>query len=786
MKKNWILAFCLIFPLLSCSQELDEVVYSDLTDDKAFTSGENALAAVNAMYTPLHSLYREPMFYFNDVTVDSGYKGGSPFEVMNDQGIYNDNRTLNAWNYLYQISSRANIVIDKVGAMEQRHFTRISRNRLLGEAHFMRAFAYYNLTDIFYQVPLVLDSGVEPSAKTPVSPIEDIERQIEEDLLVAKDFLPKSYPSREDAGRPTYGAACGYLCRLYMRQAGRLRCQGEAAAASGCWRDALFEVNDVLALEGSVYSLQPTVWDVFNPATEAGLYNNELIFAIRASDKTLANGSWDLGLQFTPWAYDMGWSNILQAIEMSWDFNPADERYSVLQVREYPDVYHPEKTYYKAPSSIDQTGLIPSNHVINGVIYEEMVELGETYTQKYKYLYTRQYNYNTPNNLPLLRLSDMLLCKAEILNELDGPTQEAIDLINRVRARAFSDEEHGLSLSDYASREQLREALCDERLFELNMECLRRPDLIRMGLWKSRMQRRLTRIAEKYRWKEINEGRSEGYYDGSWASYPKPSELTDNDVRMYMPIPYREVLMNGDLDGVRNPGFVNLPDYGGETPAPGPGPDPGVPEEEQVTRWDFDSSAGWAWSGQNETPASQGWFDGGILHLKTRAHTQDRAKFRTTTRSFGVGTYIWYAYVPVFAAGDQVSLGAFLYKDDEHEIDFEIGYGTAAARQECGAVSGQMVACMTSQDHPHISKYYPIAPGWHEFKVDMAESGSYYRATWYIDGVQFQSQRLNYGKEILFSLHCSLENLSFMGDHLPVQDNEVQFDYVEVRTKKTK
>lgn len=788
MKKIWIAIFSLVAAtclLPSCKETLEEVVYSDLTDDNAFTSGENALAAVNAMYSPLHTLYREPMFYFNDVTVDSGFKGGSPFEVMNDQGIYNDNRTLVAWNHLYQIVSRANIVLDKVPEMPQRCFSKISRNRLLGEARFMRAFAYYNLTDIFYQVPLVTDSGIEPTEKPGVTPIDEIERQIEDDLLAAKDLLPKSYAGREDAGRPTYGAATGYLCRLYMREAGRLRCQGKADEAMGYWRDALFEVNDVLALEGSLYSLQPMVWNVFDPSTEEGLYNNELIFAIRASDKTLVNGSWDLGLQFTPWAYDMGWSNILQAIEMSWDFDPADERYSVLQVREFPDVYHPEKTYYMAPATIQETGTIPQNHSVGGVIYEEMIELGETYTQKYKYLYTRQYNYNTPNNLPLLRLSDMLLCKAEILNELDGPTAEAIALVNRVRARAFGNEEHDLRLADYTSREQLRSAICDERLFELNMECLRRPDLIRMGLWKHRMQRRLSRIAEKYHWCEVNEGRDEGYYDGSWASYPDPGELTDNDPRMYMPIPYREVLMNADLDGVRNPGFAGLPDYDGEEPSGGGQTDPPGPgEEEKVTRWEFNDGGGWAWEGQNGTSPSQGWFSDGYLYLKTRKGTQDRSKFRTTTRSYSLGRYTWRAEVPAFAAGDQVSLGAFLYRDDEHELDFEIGYGRDEARSGCGATASQMVACMTSQDHPHISNYIPIDPGWHEFTIELAASGDYYRAVWYIDGVQCQSQRLSYGKDIPFSLHCSLENLSFMGTHLPVQDYTVRFDWVECRTKK--
>ena len=91
--------------------------------------------------------------------------------------------------------------------------------------------------------------------------------------------------------------------------------------------------------------------------------------------------------------------------------------------------------------------------------------------------------------MPLLRFADIVLCKAEILNELNGPTREAIDLVNKIRERAFQNQEHNLKLEDYATTDDLREAICDERAFELNNEGVRRPDLIRMGLWKDRLNK---------------------------------------------------------------------------------------------------------------------------------------------------------------------------------------------------------------------------------------------------------------------------------------------------------
>ena len=59
-----------------------------------------------------------------------------------------------------------------------------------------------------------------------------------------------------------------------------------------------------------------------------------------------------------------------------------------------------------------------------------------------------------------MRFADIILCKAEILNELKGPNQESIALINRIRERAFGNSRHNLSLSDYATKEDLRDALC--------------------------------------------------------------------------------------------------------------------------------------------------------------------------------------------------------------------------------------------------------------------------------------------------------------------------------------
>src|SRR5690606_42043991 len=86
---------------------------------------------------------------------------------------------------------------------------------------------------------------------------------------------------------------------------------------------------------------------------------------------------------------------------------------------------------------------------------------------------------NHGNDVPIFRLAEMYRIKAGAANEL-GRTAEAIDLINQVRARAFDPDK---PLPAGLSQAQVRDAILDERLFELIDEAKRRTDLIRHGKW---------------------------------------------------------------------------------------------------------------------------------------------------------------------------------------------------------------------------------------------------------------------------------------------------------------
>jgi len=532
--------------LVSCSDILEEQAYSILTDDLAFTTGENAQAAVNGMYYSLHTIYTFQCYY-GDICADSGFKQGDIFEIMNDPNIQAIISNDYMWSLNYFTIARANVIIETIPQMDPELFEAVhTPEQMVAEARFMRAYSYINLTDLYYQVPLTLSSNLDVRDIRHFDSIESIEAAIETDLQEAKKGLPLSY-AKSEASRPTFGAACGMLCRLYMRQGGRHRQAGNDAQAQQCWQKALDEANAILDLEGKEYSLQKTAAAPFDASSEAGLYNNELIFAVRASD-SISNCSWYIGLQYTPWEYDYGWGEFYAPLELAWAFDPEDTRLITLIVRDFYQYQTNEKRVHLTPTSVDKVGGMLKTLDDSYELTYCAENIGVC-TRKYAYQKPGTYNYDTGNNYPVLRLADIILCKAEILNELNGPTKEAVDLVNRIRKRAFQNTSHNYSVSSFSNKEQFRNAICDERLFELNMEGVRRVDLIRMGLWKDRMDKYISSQKAKAEWKERNEGKESGYYKSDYIGYP--TDLSDNDIRRYFPIPQFELDLNPELGNAR-------------------------------------------------------------------------------------------------------------------------------------------------------------------------------------------------------------------------------------------
>lgn len=196
-------------------------------------------------------------------------------------------------------------------------------------------------------------------------------------------------------------------------------------------------------------------------------------------------------------------------------------------------------------------------------------------------------------------------------------------------------------------------------------------------------------------------------------------------------------------------------------------------------RWEFNDLKEWQDDSQNNSPRSYA-ITNGTLRISTRGQTRDRVKIRTTGR-FAAGKYTWRVYVPEMGKGDQASIGAFLYKDDKHEVDFEIGYGKASVRKELKASDTDLVCYCTSQGYPSSSSQLLVeSEAWHTVSIEAGHGkNGNYLIKWVVDGKQAKQLQTSFGDEIAFTVHCSVENLLFIGDHLPTQENYAIFEYVE-------
>lgn len=544
--------------MTSCKDVLNEVVYSELGDENAFVTASDALACVNGIYAPLTGIANRTLGYLNDLPTDVAGMKGVNFETLNENGQDIHEDVILMWNRNYSIISRANIAIYRIEKIEVDLFlaknsedlvaAQALKDRYIAEAKALRALAYTMLTETYYKVPLVLDPDTPTASRPPLAEVADIEAQIEKDLTEAIPYLPATYDDPAgDHGRMTQAAAKAFLMKAHMRRAGRDRNNGKDATAD--WTAARDLAKDILTNYPRYIMVDKLFEGLYDPKSDAALYNNEALFTIK-SNPNGNQGASSIGLTYTSWDLDAGWNLINVALQFLWKFDPADKRVQGdVFVSDYPSVYNGAKQQFfnVVPKKMEDAGTLSIEQTdVDGVKYKTTEEIA-CYTWKYKYAHPLTYNYNCGNNFYVLRKPDVFLCLAECINELSGPTSEAIDAVNTVRQRAFGDANHNLTPEQTGNKDSFRMAICDERAFELHSEGCRRQDLIRMGLWKTVMIDHFNEIKGTVQARERNADIKEPAqaphdYSSDWKVYP--FDLQEKDVRMYYPIPKRESDLN--------------------------------------------------------------------------------------------------------------------------------------------------------------------------------------------------------------------------------------------------
>ena len=396
-----------------------------------------------------------------------------------------------SWRDWYYTINVCNYVLSRTGdtstATEQ-------VKRIAGQALFIRGLAYYNLAG-YYQNPILITSyeayssldglyasNYETKGEDPNLQYDRVMDQVESDLQQALDLLPtKDLGGEWSKGRANKGAAAGFLARaLMMRHK---------------YSDALNYLRNIINGQYGRYKLMENYGDNFR---EGSKYenNDESIFEVQFLDygtqgtddewtpvNTSANatqgsaiesnfGPGDFGgwadLSASPWLYDL----FKQERTTSGTLDPR--LYWTIGTYENDwDGFEYGNVCYTVPMSAD-------NYVVTNNNY------GGLPVAKHTNLRTGLYDKVVTGlhdgiNLRLMRYADVLLRAAECENEVNGPTQQAIDWINQVRNRAGL---ASLNLSDFGSKDKLFEQIANvERPKEFGCETGRGFDLIRWGFF---------------------------------------------------------------------------------------------------------------------------------------------------------------------------------------------------------------------------------------------------------------------------------------------------------------
>lgn len=120
-------------------------------------------------------------------------------------------------------------------------------------------------------------------------------------------------------------------------------------------------------------------------------------------------------------------------------------------------------------------------------------------------------------------------------------------------------------------------------------------------------------------------------------------------------------------------------------------------------------------------------FTDNSMRFRTEAGTKQRAKLKTLTKIYTTGTYHWKVYVPTMEMSSRVSIGAFLYYDDWHELDFEIGSGKAATREKYNAKEDEVLMYVTSQNYPYYQSVQTLkTEKWYDLSMHITLTDNKY------------------------------------------------------------
>ncbi|HEY6900984.1 MAG TPA: RagB/SusD family nutrient uptake outer membrane protein [Puia sp.] len=501
------LFFLYILFAVSCSKKLEQVNPNAQTSGSYWQSAGDAMQGATAAYSPLllDGAYMRFTPILLDVRADD-VRSNSPWTAISNVGRFSLGTAIAdgygwAFDEYYEGISRCNQVLDHVPSISM---DADLKNRVLGQAYFMRGLYYFHLVNLFGAVSIPLH---EPKSKAdfyvPQSTTDQVWQQVIADFKKAVDLLPVSYasvngPDQGQTGRATKGAAMGYLGKTYLFNK-------QYQLASDQFK-AVMNLN--------VYSLMPNYKDNF---TEAKENNAESVFEVQFSTTV---GGTDLGWQGIPsstWARtsaraitfaapSFGWTDVQPSFSVFNEFQQEKTIAGTVDPRLDATIFYnkPGEMIYGQPFA---------------TVYANSAFLNDIFCRKYENgdgTKANEFDWKSGINERLMRYADVLLMYAECQNEL-GNTPECAKYVQQVRDRVNLPNRQA-EFAGY-SKEQMREQLGHERLLEFSLEGHRFDDIRRWGWLQD---------PAKLAWLKSRDPEFNSYKPGR-ELYPIPQSEIDNN-----------------------------------------------------------------------------------------------------------------------------------------------------------------------------------------------------------------------------------------------------------------
>jgi hypothetical protein len=493
-----------------------------------YTTASQVQSSTNALYAaPWFGWNTKVSWAITELASGNGRSGSDDVKAFGNFSVPNGNFELSAaWNSLYTVVAQANAVLYNLPTVPA-SVPRPVVNNALGEAHVLRALAYFHLVRIFGNVPIIenpLDFVGSPST-VPVNPVKDVYQFIINDLKFGE---ANCTPNVAGTGHVSSGSASALLAKVYLYMQDYENARKQAELVINSHEFGLFGVD----VAGRTYA------DLFKTANNN---NKESIIALQ----WLATGGYGFG------------NGVQASLAYSSEITQTGDGYGVLAPTfDLLDAYEPGDARRKPTVMLPGDYYPEINIAGGGYTVPANASSQGTHAQIKKYVVGSPADNNgksafqsTGMNTYMLRLADMYLIAAEsILGTSVGASPTGLPLtastadatalkyFNTIRQRAGLAPKTTITFQDILHERRMEFAIEGDYWF----------DLCRIDGFNSTSHPKAIAIISKQDRGDSNtdtppKRNGNGYFTPTDANflYPYPAtEVANDPALLQAPVPY--------------------------------------------------------------------------------------------------------------------------------------------------------------------------------------------------------------------------------------------------------